>query len=354
LTLPYRGPLPVLLFGDHTRTLKYVDFAFALGADGVKVLQPSPWFEPKLLYYYLLAQEIPSRGYSRHFRFLKQISFPFMPRPEQRRIVEILDQADRLRRFCAEAAGKADRILPVLFADMFGDPATNSRGWSSGKLGDVLVETHYGTSARAHSEGAGVLVVRMNNISAAGRINLADTKYADLDARETQRLALRPGDMLFNRTNSVELVGKTGLWNHCKPPAVPASYLIRFRVDRSKVKPEYVWALMNTPFMKSVLAQKARRAVGMANINATELGRLPGLFPPLDLQEVFVSRHREIDVLIERYVRKGQSIERLFGLLLHRAFSGSLTIAWREAHLGELLQEMEHQAKALAAPAPKP
>jgi len=84
----YRGPLPVLLFGDHTRVFKYVDFAFALGADGVKVLQPAPWYEAKFLYYYLLTQHIPARGYSRHFKFLKQVSFPFSPPSEQRRIVE--------------------------------------------------------------------------------------------------------------------------------------------------------------------------------------------------------------------------------------------------------------------------
>lgn len=78
-------------------------------------------------------------------------------------------------------------------------------------MGDALVETRYGTSARSHSDGAGVLVLRMNSISMAGRIDLADAKYAELERREIERLALFPGDLVFNRTNSAELVGKTGL-----------------------------------------------------------------------------------------------------------------------------------------------
>ncbi len=60
----YDGPLPVIIFGDHTRVFKYVDFPFAIGADGAKVLEPSTIFEPRYLYYYFLTQKVPSRGYS--------------------------------------------------------------------------------------------------------------------------------------------------------------------------------------------------------------------------------------------------------------------------------------------------
>jgi len=103
----YQGALPVILFGDHTRVFKYVDSPFALGADGVKALQPAPSFEPKFLYYYLINADIPGRGYSRHFKFLREIHFPLAAPSEQRRIVEILDQADRLHRLRAEADVKA-------------------------------------------------------------------------------------------------------------------------------------------------------------------------------------------------------------------------------------------------------
>lgn len=120
----YQGSLPVILFGDHTRIFKYVDFPFALGADGVKVLASKDYYNTKFLYFSCQSLSITSRGYSHHFKLLKEITIPFFASSEQRRIVEILDQADALRRMQADADVKAERILPVLFIRMFGDPST--------------------------------------------------------------------------------------------------------------------------------------------------------------------------------------------------------------------------------------
>ena len=220
-------------------------------------------------------------------------------------------------------------------------------GWRTAPLGDAIVETQYGTSKRANTDGQGVPVLRMNNISSSGEIDLAEVKFVDLDPTELERQLLQPGDILFNRTNSIELVGKTGLWTESEHPAVAASYLIRVRVDRSKVLPSYLWGLMNTPYIKTVLATKARRAVGMANINATELRRLPGMFPLIQYQWDFDALLGSIRQANDYRHRSRIGIEQLFTHLLSRAFSGDLTASWREGHRRELLQEMEQQATAL-------
>ena len=266
------------------------------------------------------------------------LKVPLPPLSEQRRIVKILDQADRLRRLRAEADAKAGRILPALFIRMFGDPATNPMGWPTAPLGEAIVETQYGTSKRANTDGQGVPVLRMNNISLAGEIDLADVKFVDLDPTELERQLLQPGDILFNRTNSIELVGKTGLWEESGLQAVAASYLIRVRVDRDKLFPSYVWALMQSAYMKSVLAARARRAVGMANINATELRRLPAMFPPLQLQKDFVARSASIRQTNEHRCHSLNSTEELFCNLLNRAFSGTLTTPWRESNMKAVAQ----------------
>lgn len=86
----YDGELPVIIFGDHTRIVKYIDFPFAQGADGVKILKPSKIYIPLFLYYYLLYLYIPDMGYRRHFKFVKEARFPLPPLQEQKRIVQKL------------------------------------------------------------------------------------------------------------------------------------------------------------------------------------------------------------------------------------------------------------------------
>jgi len=260
--------------------------------------------------------------------------------------VEVLDQADALRKKRADADAKAERILSALFYKMFGDPATNPKGWDRGKLGDVIVETQYGTSIRADTNSGGIAVLRMNNIDSLGRVDLQDLKYLTLDEKEFQKYRLELGDILFNRTNSRELVGKTGLWQG-QIEAVSASYLIRVRVDRQRVLPEYIWAYMNTPYIKQVLFEKARRAIGMANINAQELRALPALIPDFSAQQLFAKKLASLNGIVKRFSNVREQIDHLFQTLLHRAFSGDLTAQWREAHMKELLVEMEERAKAL-------
>lgn len=95
--MTFDGDLPVIIFGDHTRNIKYVNLRFAVGAEGVKILKPEKFYEPKFFYYLLKSLEIPSRGYSRHFQFLKKFDVPVTLPTEQKRIVaEIEKQFSRL------------------------------------------------------------------------------------------------------------------------------------------------------------------------------------------------------------------------------------------------------------------
>jgi type I restriction enzyme, S subunit len=159
---------------------------------------------------------------------------------------------------------------------------------------------------------------------------------------------LHEGDILFNRTNSKDLVGKTGLWDG-QMQAVAASYFIRVRVSRDRVVPEFLWALMNSAHMKRVLRATARGAIGQANINSTELQNLSIYQPPGDLQRLFAARWKAIRTTISKK-EDVTDMDRLFSLLLNRAFSGDLTAKWRDGHMKELLYEMELQARLLNLP----
>jgi type I restriction enzyme S subunit len=118
----------VILFGDHTRTFKYVDFDFALGADGVKVLQPREGFDPRYLFHYLRTVPLPANlGYSRHFKFLRECTVPKPTLDEQKRIASVFDKAESLRRRRKDAIQLVDKFLRAVFDQMFGDPVTNSK-----------------------------------------------------------------------------------------------------------------------------------------------------------------------------------------------------------------------------------
>ena len=145
---------PVIVFGDHTRVIKYVDFEFAMGADGTKVLVPKVESDTKYLYYALKAIEIPAAGYSRHYKFLKETQIPLPPLPEQRRIAEILDKADALRAKRRATLAQLDILTQSIFLDMFGDPATNPKGWPVGVLRSIGRVTTGGTPPSAKCQSA--------------------------------------------------------------------------------------------------------------------------------------------------------------------------------------------------------
>lgn len=282
---------------------------------------------------------------------LRGFKIPLPPLREQHRIVEILDEADRLRRLRREADAKAVRILPALFLKMFGDPAMNPRGWDITTIGNVVRAIDYGTSTRASDDGFGVPLIRMGNVDYNGHLDLRDLKHVQLLDSEIARFRLQEGDILFNRTNSKELVGKTGLWD-ANIDAVAASYFIRVRVDHEQVTPTFFWAYMNCSYMKKVFLATARGAIGQANINSSELRGMVIYKPPLDRQHLFTNRWKQIRATIPQRTGDKTDLDCLFSTLLQRAFSGQLTAKWREAHSKELLAEMEQQARLLNLPLP--
>ena len=132
--------VPVIIFGDHTRLIKYIDEPFFLGADGVKVLRSKEKnANYKYLYYALKSAKIPNTGYNRHFKWLKDVEINYPDSVKQEKIVDILDRvSDVIEKRKAELS-YLDTLIKARFVEMFGDPIINSKGLETKELNEVLV-----------------------------------------------------------------------------------------------------------------------------------------------------------------------------------------------------------------------
>lgn len=253
--------------------------------------------------------------------YLESLSVPLLPLPEQRRIAAILDQADALRDKRREALAQLDRLTQSIFIEMFGDPATNPKSWRIRKIGDLLESASYGTSEKSEAFGD-FPVLRMNNITRTGEVDLTNLKYMDLEASKFDRYLLKTGDVLFNRTNSAELVGKSAIFRYAERMAY-AGYLVRLRTNDEN-DPEYLAGFLNTLYAKKMLRGMCKSIIGMANINAKEVQSMKIAQPPTALQRDYGLRIKQ--VVLQKVVHNASLAEfdNLFASLQHRAFAGKL------------------------------
>lgn len=177
---------------------------------------------------------------------------------------------------------------------MFGTYPQNPKGWNTGIIRDVLNEVRYGSSRPAVPDGK-YPYLRMNNITYSGELDLSDIKQINIPDNELAKCTVRRGDVLFNRTNSKELVGKTCVYNRDEM-MVLAGFVVRVRVNE-KVLPEFLSAFLNTDFSKTMLRNMCKAAIGQANINAQELQNIKLYIPPIELQKEFVEFKNQVDKL---------------------------------------------------------
>lgn len=259
---------------------------------------------------------------------LESIELPLPNLAEQRRIVGIvgrcMDRIEELRRLRASAVSEARVIESAMFHDFVMDEAEKNN-WPTVSLGEICLSSKYGTSAKASPDAVGCPVLRMGNI-VDGHLDFSDLKYVLLPEAERAKYLLQRGDILINRTNSLELVGKAATFNHDEGEWIYASYLVRIRVASSRAVPEYVTAVINSRIGREFVLRTARRAIGMVNINAKEMEKFPIPLPPVSIQTAFVERLAEVRVAAEeiRSCLAGKDPELLRAAVLRRAFAGEL------------------------------
>lgn len=252
----------------------------------------------------------------------EELEIPLPPLEEQKRIAAILDKADSMRRKRQQAIDLADDFLRSVFLDMFGDPVTNPKGFKKGTIRDLIESANYGSSGKASETEGKYPILRMGNITYEGGWDFTNLKYIDLSEKDEPKYLTQKGDLLFNRTNSKELVGKTAVFDEDEPMAI-AGYLIRVRANEHGNN-YYISGYLNSYHGKQTLLNMCKSIVGMANINAQELQDIKILLPPIELQKEYEKVVKATKLKLKSFDMSAEFLDDNFNSLSQKAFAGEL------------------------------
>ena len=260
---------------------------------------------------------------------LRNFPIPLPPLAEQKRIVAVLNQqmaaVERAKKAAQERLEAAQALRESFLGQLLANHETVH--WSTVRLLDLCeAKGQYGTSRKSNNGGEGTPVLGMGNIQ-AGRIVWENLKHSSLDPTELNKYRLRHGDLLFNRTNSAELVGKTAVYRENKEVAF-ASYLIRFQLHPKRADPRFVSTYINSPFGRSFIQQRLTRAVGQANISASVMHEMLIPTPPLEKQigicDLLDSVDKDVSRIMSTITQNLYYLDQITPALLRRAFSGEI------------------------------
>ncbi len=208
---------------------------------------------------------------------------------------------------------------------MFGDAFSNPKGWPEARL-SALIENgpQNGLYKPSSLYGAGTPILRIDAFY-DGVVTKGDRlKQVKLSASERQTYKLQPNDIVINRVNSMEYLGKSALMPPFPEETVFESNMMRFSVDQKKVRPEYVIDILQTPAIKEQIRAAAKHAVNQSSINQQDVLNFRVLYPPVDVQDAYVSIRAANEHIQARHKLALQTSDTLFASLQHRAFAGEL------------------------------
>jgi type I restriction enzyme S subunit len=269
---------------------------------------------------------------------IRKLRLPLPPPIEQERIAEILSTVDEVierARNSVERAriAKKSLVQTLLTRGLRGERQKKTAigwvptSWQVGQVKSVVPEFQYGMSTPMQEAGT-LPILRMGNIQ-AGDVLLTSLKYVTLPEKITAPYLLQRGDILFNRTNSQDLVGKVGIYRSDEP-CLFASYLIRLKSDPEQVDNYYLGQLLDAYDAQCRIKRYATPGVQQVNINATNLGRV---LIPLPTGPVGLQEQKEIAAILEHadntiraFGTRVKGLQELKRSLLHELLTGKVRV----------------------------
>lgn len=285
--------VPAIIFGDHTRIIKYIDVPFFLGADGTKLLKikDNTAFNCKYLYYALSNAKIPNTGYNRHFKWLKELSFNIPSIEKQREIADLMDIIVNLENLRKKQLEKLELFVKSRFIEMFGDPITNTKRWPADKV-EAVCSNIYGGGTPSKSKDE----YWNGDIPWISSKDMKSDMISDSQIRITN-LGLDNSSAKLVPMNSVIMVIRSGILKHTLPVAintVPVTVNQDLKVFIPSASIHYRFlAFLFKMLEKDILA--GVRAVTADNIEFDTLKNRKIILPPVQLQNEFASFVTQVD-----------------------------------------------------------
>lgn len=317
--------IPAIIFGDHTRIIKYVDAPCFLGADGVKLLKAKdPTANYKYLYYALCNADIPNTGYNRHFKWLKEIEIPEYSTEEQNSVVSQLETIDVLISLRKQQLSKFDELVKSRFIEMFGDPTLNPFGWKIVNIAEVVggkVTNGFFAKRDEYMDDGNVKVLGVANIVNRMYSNVKDLPRTNGTASDIQKFEVRYGDMLFCRSSLVaEGIGKASIVPHDVPPnTLFECHVIRLPLDLNKCVPEFMQVLSTTDYFRNQVIAQSKTAT-MTTIGQDGILKTMIILPPIEKQKQFLEFVNQTDKSKFEIQKSLEKLETLKKALMQKYF----------------------------------
>lgn len=267
-----------------------------------------------------------ARGTLRKF----EISFPSVD--EQRRIVDLLSRAEGIVRLRRQAQQKAAALIPAIFVDMFGDPATNPKGWEVHPLSDVADVISGVAKGRqlAAEESVELPYMRVANVK-DGHLDMAEVKTIRIKKTEVEKLRIVPGDLLMTEGGDPDKLGRAALWRGEIDLCVHQNHIFKVRGHQGRLVPEYLRSLAGSAYGKAYFLSVAKKTTGIASINKTQLSAFPVLLPPLAEQHQFQRQVEAVEAIAALQGAAAIKAEATFNALLSKAFTAAAPQVQHEA-----------------------
>lgn len=301
--------VPVIIFGDHTRVIKYVDKPFFLGADGVKVLRSK--FKNanyKYLYYALKNARIPNTGYNRHFKWLKEVQIEYPDYRRQENVVKILDKVSDLIETRQHEIKRLDDLIKARFVEMFGDSASNEKGWKMNTFGDICtvrqgLQIPISKRLTEYEEDSYEYITVQY---------LHGGKEKEYIKSPKESVKCTKDDILMTRTGNTGMVvtNVEGVFHN-------NFFLIDF--DRERFEKDFLVEYLNLDLIQADITRRAGTST-IPDLNHGEFYKIKVFEPPIDLQKEFDEFKMQVDkskVAVQKALDETQT---LFDSLMQEYF----------------------------------